>query len=58
MKIIGCDFHPTWQQVAIFDDETAEIEELRLSHEDGEGKRFYRALSASALVGMETSGNS
>ncbi len=28
MKIIGCDFHPAWQQVAVFDDETAEIAAL------------------------------
>jgi transposase len=58
MKIIGCDFHPAWQQVAVFDDETAEIEELKLSHEDGEAERFYRALPGSALVGVEASGNS
>lgn len=32
MKIVGCDFHPGWQQVAVFDDVTAEIEELKLSN--------------------------
>jgi transposase len=58
MKIVGCDFHPAWQQVAVFDDETAEIEELKLSHEDGAAERFYRTLTAPALVGVEASGNS
>jgi len=58
MKIVGCDFHPAWQQVAVLDDETAEIEELKLSHEDGAAERFYRSLSAPALVGVEASGKS
>ena len=58
MKIIGCDFHPAWQQVAVFDDETAEIQERKLSHEDGEAERFYRAQPAPALVGIEATGNS
>ena len=25
MIIVGCDFHPSWQQVAVFDSETGEI---------------------------------
>jgi transposase len=58
MKIIGCDFHPAWQQVAVLDNETGEIEELKLSHEDGEAERFYRALLGAALVGIEATGNS
>ena len=28
MKIVGCDFHPRWQQIAVFDTETGEVEEL------------------------------
>lgn len=28
MMIVGCDFHPGWQQVAVFDSETGEIKEL------------------------------
>ena len=35
MLIIGCDFHPGFQQIAIFDNLTGEIRELRL----GIGKR-------------------
>jgi len=30
MKIVGCDFHPSWQQVAVFDPETGEVEERKL----------------------------
>jgi hypothetical protein len=30
MLIIGCDFHPGFQQVAIFDNLTGEIKEKRL----------------------------
>jgi hypothetical protein len=34
MLIIGCDFHPGFQQVAIFDNETGEIEQRRLKHRE------------------------
>jgi transposase len=57
MKIVGCDFHPSWQQVAIFDPETGEIAELKLVNTDGEAERFYRELEAPALVGIEACGN-
>jgi transposase len=58
MKIVGCDFHPSWEQVAIFDAETGEVEERKLWHGDGEAERFYRELEAPALVGIEACGNS
>ena len=58
MKIVGCDFHPGWQQVAVFDPETGEAEERKLLHGDGEAERFYRELEAPALVGIEACGNS
>jgi transposase len=58
MKIVGCDFHPSWQQVAIFDPETGEIVELKLVNGDGEAERFYRELESPALVGIEACGNS
>ncbi|MHB1936456.1 MAG: hypothetical protein ACYCOR_07705 [Acidobacteriaceae bacterium] len=51
MKIIGCDFHPSWQQAAVFDAETGKVTERKLVNEDGE-------LPAPALVGMEACGNS
>jgi transposase len=58
MKIVGCDFHPAWQQVAVFDPETGELMERKLLHADGEAERFYRELEAPALVGVEACGNS
>jgi len=58
MKIVGCDFHPKWQQVAVFDVETGEIGEHKLMNGDGEAERFYRDLAAPALVGLEACGNS
>ena len=58
MKIVGCDFHPRWQQVAVFDVETGEITEHRLFNGDGEAEQFYRALETPCLVGMEACGNS
>ena len=57
MKIIGCDFHPSFQQIARFDSETGEITELRLSHANGEATKFYESLTGSAVVGVEASGN-
>src|SRR6266403_1681093 len=36
MMIIGCDFHPSWQQIAWLDTETGETGEQRLVHADGD----------------------
>lgn len=58
MKIIGCDFHPSRQQVAIFDSESGEIVERTLDHASGEAERFYQELESPALIGMEAIGNS
>ncbi|MHB8303585.1 MAG: hypothetical protein ACYDC6_12215 [Acidobacteriaceae bacterium] len=58
MKIVGCDFHPSWQQVAVFDPETGELTEGKLMNGNGEAERFYRELEAPALVGIEACGNS
>ena len=33
MKIIGCDFHPSYQQIAVLDPVTGELVEKALSHE-------------------------
>ncbi len=58
MKIIGCDFHPSYQQIAWVDNETGELQELRLEHEKGEARRFYQALRGQRVrVGMEAVGN-
>jgi transposase len=56
--IIGCDYHPSWQQIAWVETETGETGERKLMHVDGEAERFYRRLAAPALVGMESTGNS
>ncbi len=58
MIIIGCDFHPSWQQVAWVDTTHGEIRERKLMHADGEAERFYRELPATALIGLESCGNS
>ena len=58
MKIVGCDFHPRWQQIAVLETETGEINEHKLINGDGEAERFYRALAVPALVGVEACGNS
>jgi len=55
MLIIGCDFHPGFQQVAIFDNQSGEIEQRRLRHRE-EAEQFYRGLAAGVLVGMEACG--
>ncbi len=58
MRIIGCDFHPSWQQVAWVDAATGETGEEKLVSGDGEAERFYRSLEEPALVGVEACGNS
>lgn len=58
MKIIGCDFHPSYQQIAWLDNETGELWEGRLQHEAGEARRFYESLEGPVRVGMEAVGNS
>ena len=58
MKIVGCDLHSKWQQIAVFDGETGEISEHKLMNGDGEAARFYGGLAQPALVGVEACGNS
>jgi transposase len=58
MKIVGCDFHPSFQQIAILDTTTGEIEQRRLGHSDGGAELFYGELKRPALIGMEAVGNS
>ena len=59
MMIIGCDYHPGFQQIACVDTDTGEFTERRLAHRE-EGEGFYRDLGAqgkSVRVGMEASGH-
>jgi transposase len=57
MRIIGCDYHPSWQQICWMDTETGETEERKLEHGSGEATRFYQQLREPALIGMESTGN-
>jgi len=55
--IIGCDFHPSFQQIAYVDQETGEYGERRLKHRE-EAVRFYRSLASRQVrVGVEATGN-
>jgi transposase len=58
MVIVGCDFHPSWQQVSWLDTETGETGEQKLVHASGEAQQFYRQLGAPVLIGLEATGNS
>ncbi len=60
MLIIGCDYHPGFQQIAFVDSESGEVRERRLVHRE-EAEQFYRQLQQQGLqvrVGMEASGHS
>jgi len=57
MRIIGCDYHPSWQQICWVDTITGETEEKKLEHASGEAVKFYRGLREPALIGMESTGN-
>ncbi len=56
MMIIGCDFHPSWQQVFWSDVETGETGEQKLVHASGKAQPFYQRLAAPVLIGMEATG--
>src|SRR6202049_3789945 len=56
MKIIGCDFHTRYQQIARMEQATGELVERRLDHESGEAHAFYRALQGPVRVGIEATG--
>jgi transposase len=60
MLIIGCDYHPSMQQIAWLDRETGEGGERRLEHSSGEAEKFYRELRQRGVevrVGIEASGH-
>jgi transposase len=59
MIIIGCDYHPGFQQIAFVDTETGDYGEQRLENSEG-AETFYRDLAAQGKkvrVGMEASGH-
>ena len=49
MLIIGCDYHPGFQQIAFVDTETGECGERRLAHRE-EAEQFYRELKQRNLA--------
>ena len=57
MKIVGCDLHTRYQQIAMLDKETCELIERRLEHESGEARAFYASLAAPVRVGIEATGH-
>jgi transposase len=59
MIIVGCDYHPGFQQIAFVDCETGDCGERRLEHREA-AEKFYRELAAQGAtvrVGMEASGH-
>jgi len=59
MIIIGCDYHPGFQQIAFVDTDTGELNERKLGHRE-EAEQFYRQLKVrgkKVRVGMEASGH-
>lgn len=60
MLIIGLDYHPSFQQIALVDTDTGEVSERRLDHPE-QAEQFYRDLyqrGVQVRVGMEASGHS
>jgi transposase len=58
MLIIGCDYHPSVQQIAWVDTETGECGERRLGHR-AEAEQFYREWKGKQVrVGIEATGHS
>jgi hypothetical protein len=59
--IIGVDYHPSFQTIAFFVEETGEYAEQELNHSDGQAEKFYRELKQRRIrvrVGMEATGYS
>jgi hypothetical protein len=57
MKIVGCDLHTRYQQIAMLDEETGELVERRLEHASGEAQEFYTGLRGGVRVGIEATGH-
>lgn len=57
--VMGCDFHPSFERVAILDTRTGEISRKTLTHGEGDARGFYESLRGkNVVVGMESCGNS
>ncbi len=47
MIIIGCDYHPGFQQIAYVNTDTGDLSEERLGHKE-QAEQFYQNLEAAA----------
>jgi hypothetical protein len=50
MVIIGCDYHPSFQQIAFVDTETGDIAERRLLHRE-EAEQFSASSRIEVCMG-------
>jgi len=60
MLIVGCDYHPSFQQIAWVETDSGEVGERALLHSTGEAERFYRKLKDEGVkvrVGIEATGH-
>jgi transposase len=57
MKIIGCDYHPSFQTIAVYDSQTEQTSVYTLLHACGDAEGFYGGLKESAKIGLESCGN-
>jgi transposase len=56
MVIIGCDFHPSFQRIAMLDTESGELRRMRLGHKE-QARIFYESLRGhEVVIGMEACG--
>jgi len=61
MMLRGVDYHPSFQTIAFFVEETGECGEREVNHSAGEAEKFYRDLKQQGIsvrVGMEATGYS
>jgi hypothetical protein len=59
MLIIGCDYDPGFQQIALVDTDSGEFQEQGVPHPE-EAEKFYRDLAAQGIkvgVGLEARGH-
>ena len=56
MMLIGVDYHPSFQTIVFFIEETGECGEQELDHSDGEAERFYRDLQRRGCNAAEAKG--
>ena len=56
MIIIGCDFHPSFQQIDMLDTDTGEVRQLSLAHKE-QARVYYAALQGrEVVIGVEVCG--